>query len=193
MSLAQITEKIEQDARSEAKKILDRAGEQVADVKREADAEVKKLEGAANARFDAERPEIFRRRDIVARLDVNKLHLDAQRRLIQDVFDGSLQKLRELKKDEYLEFFGRLLKKAVEVGSETIYLSKDEKYVDKAWIDKFNAENNTKIILSDERQDFSGGFVLSKGRIDINCSWEMLMQAAQEKLETEVVRRLFPA
>ncbi|MDL2263554.1 hypothetical protein LJC31_02770, partial [Synergistaceae bacterium OttesenSCG-928-I11] len=77
MSLAQITEKIERDARAEAQKILDRAKEQEAEVRNAADVEVKKLQEAAQGRFDRERPEIFKRRDIVARLDVNKLHLGA--------------------------------------------------------------------------------------------------------------------
>lgn len=193
MSLAQITEKIEQDARAEAQKILDRAKEQEAEVRSAADAEVKKLEEAAQTRFKRERPEIFKRRDIVARLDVNKLHLAAQRHLIQDVFDGALEKLKALGKDEYLGFCSALLKEATETGQETLVLAKDEKYIDKGWLDRFNAENGKKISLSEARGDFSGGFVLNNGRIDINCSWEMLMRAAQEHLETEVVKRLFPS
>jgi V/A-type H+-transporting ATPase subunit E len=193
MSLAQITEKIEQDARAEAQKILDRAKEQEAEVKSASDAEVRKLEETAQGRFDRERPEIFKRRDIVARLDVNKLRLGAQRRLIQDVFDGALEKLKSLDKNGYAAFCKALLKKAAQEGQGELVLAKKEKYLDKAWLDKFNAENGTNISLSEERGDFSGGFVLNNGRIDINCSWEMLMQAAQEKLETEVVKRLFPS
>lgn len=193
MSLAQITEKIEQDARAEAQKILGRAKEQEAEVRSAADAEVKKLEEAAQARFDRERPEIFKRRDIVARLDVNKLRLGAQRRLIQDVFDGALEKLKALGRDEYLGFCGALLKQATETGKETLVLAKEEKILDKAWLDRFNAENKKNISLSETRGDFSGGFVLGNGRITINCSWEMLMRAAQERMETEVVKRLFPS
>lgn len=193
MSLAQITEKIKQDAEAEAKKIRDRAHEQEKQIKSEADAEVKKLEDAAHGRFEKEKPEIFRRREIVARLDVNKLQLKSQRRLIQDVFDGTLDKLRALDKDTYLKFCKALLKKAVKTGSETLTVSNVEKYIDKAWLDHFNSENSTHVKMSDARGDFSGGFVLTDGRIDINCSLEMLVQAAQENLETQVVKRLFPA
>ncbi|MDR3331572.1 MAG: V-type ATP synthase subunit E [Synergistaceae bacterium] len=192
MSLAQITQKIESDARAEAKKILERSAEQEAEVKRQTEAEVKKLEDSAKTRFDKERPEIFKRREIVARLDVGKLHLGSQRRLIQDVFNGGLERLKSLGKDQYTAFFGRLLKEAVNTGDEVIELSKDEKFINKEWLDKFNADNKARITISDERQDFSGGFVLNNGRISINCSWEMLIRAAQEKMETEVVRRLFP-
>jgi V/A-type H+-transporting ATPase subunit E len=191
MSLAQITQKIEDDASAEAKKILGRAAEQEAEIKRAAEAEVAALEDAVRARFDKERPEIFKRREIVARLDVNKLRLDSHRRLIQDVFDGTLVKLKALGRDQYIAFFERLLKKAVDTGEEVMELSKGEKFINKEWLDKFNEENKTRITISPNRQDFSGGFVLNNGRICINCSWEMLMRAAQEKLETEVVRRLF--
>jgi Archaeal/vacuolar-type H+-ATPase subunit E len=193
MSLAQITEKIEQDARAEAQKILDRAKEQDAQIKRETDAEVKRLEDAAKERFERERPEIFKRRDIVANLDVNKIQLAARRQLIRDVFDEALKRLKKLDKDAYLAFCERLLKEAVASGGEELEVAKGEQFIDKAWVDAFNAANKTKVKLVASDQDFSGGFILNHGRVSINCSWEMLMQAAREKLETEVVKQLFPA
>ncbi|MDR1916599.1 MAG: hypothetical protein LBQ58_08505 [Synergistaceae bacterium] len=191
MSLAQITEKIESDARVESAKILERAREQEIEIKRAAEAEVKKLEDAAKNRFDKERPEIFKRRDIVARLDVNKIHLDAQRRLIRDAFSEGLERLKGLEKGKYLEFCNRLLKEAVDSGDEVMEISRDEKYINPGWVDEFNKANGTKITLSEERGDFLGGFILNKDRIYINCSWEMLMQATQERIENEVVHRLF--
>ena len=194
MSLAQITEKIENDARAEAQRILERAAEQEAEIKRRAEADVRALEDASRARFEKERPEIFKRREIVAKLDINKMHLDAQRRLINDTFDRALEELKSLDRDKYTSFFKRLLKEALDTGDEEMELSKKERFIDREWLDKFNSENKTRIKISDRRQDFSGGFVLNNGRICINCSWEMLlMQAAREKLETEVVHRLFPA
>lgn len=193
MSLAQITEKIEQDARAEAEKIRARAREQEAEINEEASAAIEKIDASAKLRFDRERPEIFRRRDIVAKLDVNKLMLGAQRRLIQDVFGGALTNLNALGRDEYLAFCERLLKEATESGDEVMEISTNEKHIDKAWLDKFNEKHGTKITFAETRRNISGGFLLNKGRICINCSWEMLVQTAQEKLETEVVRRLFPA
>jgi V/A-type H+-transporting ATPase subunit E len=193
MSLAQITEKIERDARAEADRITSEARTQEKIINDETAAEVRKLEESAKARFEKERPEIFKRREIVARLDVNKIRLDAQRRLIGDVFAEGLAGLTKLGKDEYVAFFGRLLKEASAGGDEILELSKGEKYIDAAWLESFNAANGTKIKLSEKKGDYSGGFILGKGRIFINCSWEMLMRNAQERMENEVVRRLFPA
>ncbi|MDR3255430.1 MAG: hypothetical protein LBT31_07660 [Synergistaceae bacterium] len=193
MSLAQITEKIERDARGEADKVMTSAREREAEIKREAVDEVKKIEDASKARFDKERPEIFKRREIVARLDVDKLQLGVRRRLIQDVFDVALERLNKLGKDEYIVFCGSLLKEASEGGEEVLELSSNEKHLGSEWVEEFNAKNGASITLSPNRQDFSGGFILNKGRVSVNCSWEMLMRVTQEHLEAEVVKRLFPA
>jgi V/A-type H+-transporting ATPase subunit E len=191
MSLAQITEKIEREAREEAENILSRAREQESGVKRDIDAEVRRLGDSARERFEKERPEIFRRREIVAKLDVGKIRLGEQRRLISEVYAEGLERLRGLDKKAYLAFCEKLLKKAMESGDEVIEFANGEKYLDAAWIEAFNNKNGAKIKLSDKRGDFSGGFILNKGRTAVNCTWEMLIQAASERLENEVVRRLF--
>jgi V/A-type H+-transporting ATPase subunit E len=191
MSLAQITDKIERDARGEAAKILERARGQEAGIRSETEKEIKHIEASAAERFDNERPEIFKRREIVARLDVNKIRLGAERKLISDVFEEGLLRLKNLGRDEYVSFCERLLKKGVESGDESVELSRSEKYLDKAWLEAFNKANGFRLTLSERRGDFSGGFVLSQGRIAVNCTWEMLVQAASESMENEVVSRLF--
>ncbi|MDR1020212.1 MAG: V-type ATP synthase subunit E [Synergistaceae bacterium] len=193
MSLAQITEKIERDARDEADKIIYAAREREREIRRDAEREIKHIEEAASARFEKERPEIFKRREIVAKLDVDKLHLGVKRQLIQDVFDEGLERLKGLKKDEYLRFCEGLLKEAASTGSEVMEIAQGEQFIGPEWVAAFNSSNAKKITISQDRQDFSGGFVLNDGRVSVNCSWEMLMRAAQEKLEPEVVKRLFPA
>ncbi|MDR3279252.1 MAG: hypothetical protein LBT23_01960 [Synergistaceae bacterium] len=193
MSLAQITEKIGIDAKAEADRILAVSRKQEIEIREETSSEVGRIEDASKARFDKERPEILKRREIVARLDVNKIHLGAERRLISDVYAEGLEKLKNLDKAKYTVFFERLLKKAAKDGGELLELSRDEKSINQDWLDKFNSSNGSKIKLSAVKGDFSGGFVLRNGRIAINCSWEMLMQAASEHMENEVVKRLFSA
>ena len=192
MSLAQITEKIEQDARAEADKILARAAEQEAEITKETADEIEQLNAAADERFRVERPEIFRRRDIVAKLDVKKLLLHSQRMLIQDVYNDALNQLKTLEKGQYLAFCEKLLKSATDGSDELMEVSGEEKYLNQEWLDQFNAKNKTNIKLSEKRHNIAGGFMLVRGRICINCSWNMLIQVARETLETELVKRLFP-
>ena len=191
MSLAQITAKIERDARDEAEKILERFRGQAETIKSETETEIRHLEDSAKERFEREQPEIFKRREIVANLDVKKIHLDAERRLINEVFESGLERMTALDKKEYTAFCERLLKKASETGDEELEVGRGEKNLNAAWVDGFNKANGTSIKLSDRKGDFSGGFILSKDRIAVNCTWEMLVRAASEKMENEVVRRLF--
>lgn len=193
MSLVKITEKIEQDARTEAEEILNRARELEDQILRGAQEEAMRLQKEAQERFDKERPEVFRRREIVSKLDIEKLHLQAQRQLIREVYDRVLNNLINLDKDAYLQFCERLLAEAFETGQEVMHISINEKYIDRIWLDQFNNEHQTNITLTDQRQNISGGFILDNGQISINCSWDMLLQNTKENMETEVVKRLFPA
>ena len=141
MSLAQITQKIEQDARDEAEKIQAAAREQETAIRRGAEKEIKNIEEAARARFEKERPEIFRRRGIVARLDVEKLHLGAKRKLIQDVFDEGLRRLQNLPKEDCLRFCESLLREAAAGGGLVMEISKGEKHIGPEWLEAFNSRN----------------------------------------------------
>lgn len=192
MSLAQITEKIKNDARKEADGILSKAKEQAESITRKAGEECDEIQSGFDARFDAERPEIFRRREIVATLDAAKMDLRAKRDLIEDVYHAALEKLASLGKDDYLAFCGRLLDEAVRAKDEKVAVGKNEKYLDDSWLDSYNAAHGTTLAMSDRKPDIAGGFILMRGRTSVDCSWDMLVKVLKEKQEADVVKRLFP-
>lgn len=191
MSLAQITEKIKKDAQLEADKILAEAKESAAVVTKKAEESCEEIKADFKARFEAERPEIFRRREIVAKLDINKMQLQAKRNLIADVYKTALDQLKSLSKEDYLAFFEKLLESLGAKEGE-LQLSADEKFIDKAWVDAYNKKAGASLAISDEKADISGGFILEQNRIISNCSLDMLLQVAQEQKETDVIKRLFP-
>ena len=180
MSLAQITEKIRNDAQKEADEILAKAKAQAEALTSRADRECAEIQAGFDDRFGAERPEIMKRREIVANIDVSKMMLSAKRELIEDVYRGALEKMN-------------LLDGAVSTKDEQVVVGEDEKYIDGAWLDSYNAGHGTKLAFADERAEISGGFILRRGRISVNCSWEMLLKVSQEKQESDVVKRLFPS
>jgi vacuolar-type H+-ATPase subunit E/Vma4 len=45
--------------------------------------------------------------------------------------------------------------------------------------------------LSDERQDLGGGFILRRGKIKTNVSFEVLLDQARKELEIELAKELF--
>ncbi len=193
MSLAQITEKIRNDAQKEADEILSKAKAQAGSITSRAEMECAEVKAGFDARFEAERPEIIKRGEIVAGIDVSKMMLRAKRDLIEDVYSGALEKMKALPRDEYLSFCTALLDGGVSTKDEEVVAGADEKYIDPAWIDSYNASHGTKLTLAEEKADISGGFILRRNRISVNCSWEMLLKVSQEKQESDVVKRLFPS
>lgn len=191
MSLAQIIEKVQKDAAREAEEIIAEANAHAENIIRRTEEENDAVKSGFARRFEVERPEIFRRREIVANLDVKKMVLQAQRDIINDVYAAALQKLCGMERDEYLGFCSALLDNAVITKEETVRVGAAEKYCDKAWLDAYNKKNEARLVLAEEAADIAGGFILENGRIGVNCSWEMLIQMAQEKLEADVIKRLF--
>jgi V/A-type H+-transporting ATPase subunit E len=193
MSLADIKSKIEADARTESDLILQKAREQVEGILAKSAEQIEALDASYAERFKKEEPEILNRREIVARLDVNKIDLDAKRELIAMAFDEAVKVLSSMPKEKYLEFVKVLLEKAVETGKEVIYLPEKDKNITKAWLDVYNQEHKTSLTIAKERVAISGGFILRNEDIDTNCSYDMLVSWIREDLEADVVKRLFSA
>ena len=193
MSLADIKHKIEAEARGEADAVLEKAREAVNAIKKKADDEIKTLEKGYADRLSKEKPEILKRREIVAGLEVKKIELGLKQQAISDAFQGALAKLAALPKNAYLAFVEKLLKRAVQSGHETIYVAKSEKHINSDWIAKINSEHGWSLSLNEERRAISGGFILGQDNIETNCSFDMLVRWIRDDIEADVVKRLFSA
>lgn len=193
MSLAQITEKIKSDAQKEADEIISKAKAQAELITQKAGQDCDEIKAGFDSKFAAEHPEILKRREIVADLDVEKMHLRAMRDLIGDVYAKALAEMKNLPDGEYLDFCARLLDEGVKSRDEKVTLGKHEDRITQEWLRVYNEQHDTRLELAEERGDFEGGFILEKDRISVNCSWEMLLKVLQEKQESDVVKRLFPS
>ena len=191
MSLADIKAKISAEAQAQIKSIEAENDVRIADVNKQADKEIKTARETYRDRFAKEEPEIAKRREIVANLDAAKVDLGVRQRLVGEAFDGALRLLAELPRDKYLSFVQTLLEKAVETGDETLFVGKDEHHIDGAWLDSYNAGHSTRLSFSGDRLPILGGFVLRNGKIDINCSWDMLTGDIRPEIEADVVKQLF--
>ncbi len=192
MSLADIKKKIEADAGAEARKILDRAKEQAAQIAAETDREIASIKNSYEERFKGEQPEIMRRREIVANLDVKKLNLGARQQLIEEVYEGALEKLSSVPSDKYVAFIESMLDKAVKDGEEAVItVGKGEKHITPDWIKGYNERHHANVVLSDVKASISGGFILSHDKVSDNASFEMLVRWLRDDLEADVVKRLF--
>jgi len=191
MSLTDIKAKIEEDARAEAEEILSSARSQAEKIHRQTEEEIRRMEETQKKRLEAEIPEILRRKEIVAKLDVNNQDLTARRTLIDEAFEAAKRLMCGMKADEARRFAETLLLKAVETREEWLLVGRDEKALDATWLQQCNEKHGWNLKMAEEKAPITGGFILRRGLVDVNCSWEMLIRTAREELEAETVKKLF--
>ncbi len=192
MSLADIKARISAEAQDQIRAIEAENDARVAEITGKAEAEVKAIRDSYGERLSKEEPEVVRRRKIVAELDAAKVDLGVRQTLVGEAFEGSLRQLAEMPRDQYVAFANRLMEQAVRTGHEVVLVGRGEKHLDKSWLDEYNTAHQTSLVLSPDRLSISGGFVLRDGRIDVNCSWDMLLEDIRSEIESEVVKKLFP-
>ena len=185
MSLADIKARISAEAQDQVRAIEAENNALVADIEKKAAGEAKAIRDSYGERLAREEPEVLKRREIVAGLDAKKVDLGVRQDLVNESFAASLRQMSEMPRDKYVAFANALLKKAIRTKSA-------EKDLDKAWLDGFNSANQASLTLSSERLPIAGGFVLRDDRVDVNCSWNMLLEDIRSDIESEVVKKLFP-
>lgn len=192
MALQDIITKIESDTRQQTKEIIEKAQEQANTILSEAEKEAQEIKEEWHKRYQKEREEIFKRRKIVAQLDVRKLRLAAQRKLIDEVFAETLKKLQQLDSEEYVGWMNALLEEALQ-GTEgkqgEILLCEKEAALNEEWVRRFNEEHGTGLAVAKERLDASGGFLLRVGKAEVNCTFERLIDFVRDELEPEMLHR----
>ncbi|MBD3181226.1 hypothetical protein GF312_02970 [Candidatus Poribacteria bacterium] len=198
MSLEKIIERIERDAQSEADRIIDRANAAADDMiqKAQNEADEQKSQMVEEAEVNAEQ----RKERIIstARLDLRKATLSEKQKAIDAAFQKAIQDLIKTKDTEYRKLMKQMILSNVQTGEEEVILSKKDKTrLGNNFLKELNNElkknkKNGKLILSDQTYDMLGGFVLKRGKIELNGSFESLFKSSRDDLEAEVSKILFP-
>jgi V/A-type H+-transporting ATPase subunit E len=197
MALEDILRKIEEDAKREADKILSEAKERAEEIIRNAQEEADRAKGRLmeEARRNAQTHKS--RLISMAELDMRKEVLQEKQSLIDLAFRKALERLTGMEDDEYRTLIERMLMQSVEYGDEEIILcERDKSRISQGFIQAFNKKLESegklgKLTIAEETGDFSGGFILRRGKIELNNTFDALLQAARGELETEISQILF--
>ncbi len=194
MSIEKVKEKILSKAEKEAKEILTRA-------KAELDKE--------KALFLQEKSEEFERRfekavrdienEIKRRIDQEKVLADrkvlaVKRKFIEETFTLVAEKLGSMKKRDYLKFLENLIIRDAPMGeSELILNERDRKLIDGKLLEKINKKlgKNRQVKLSEKTVEIRGGCLMRGNEIEIDDSFETLINDERERSEIEIVKKLF--
>lgn len=132
-----------------------------------------------------------------AKLKVRNNKLFAKQKVIADVFAASVDALCNLSNDEFVSFLKDTILSLDIEGDENLILNEaGKKLIDFKIVGEINLElqkqgKNASIKVSDEIGNFKGGFILEKNGLEINNTFEALVEQSREELEYEVANVLF--
>jgi V/A-type H+-transporting ATPase subunit E len=130
-----------------------------------------------------------------ARMQIAKELLTEKRKILDEVFEQARRQLLNLPDRQYRQVIAGLMVRAVETGNEEIVVDKNENRIDQELVNQVNqrlaGQNKGNLRLSDQRQELGGGFILKRGKIRTNVSFEVLLNQARKGLEIELAKELF--
>lgn len=183
-----IIQKIIQDARDYADKVLTDAQTKASGIWAEAES------GSENAIIEGEkkcaeeRASYISRRQTLARLESKKNILSAKRAVLDEVFVYAHELLKGMNEEEYLAYISARLEKYAEEG-DCVRLSEN------APISAEKAEAltaaKTKKLKVYKNGKFSGGIVIESKKTDYDFSFEGALRDYAERYSGEISRSIF--
>ncbi len=195
MDVEQVVEKILADAKAEVEKVMKAAKQKEAAEQKELDLQLgdysKQTEALAQKAAEDEKSHIL----AAARMEIAKQLLAEKRIILDDVFKQARGQLQNLGNEEYYPLMTKLLLGAVETGEEEVLVDKNETRIDQNFIKNVNRDLGShgrgNLRLAEERLNIGGGFVLRRGKVKTNISYDVLIDQSRKELEIELAKELF--
>lgn len=130
-------------------------------------------------------------------LKVRNEKLEIKQKLISEVFDKALEELCSMNSSKLKNFIKHTILDLDIDGDETIILNEDGKSkIDDKFVEDLNfiflARNKKgELKVREESGNFKGGFIVEKNGVEINNTFESLMDSMKDELEYEVSKALF--
>lgn len=195
MNAEQVVQKILAEAEAEARKISGEARDKAAEEKSQLDSELSEFDAKTNELAAEAGEDKLQRMLANARMDNAKQLLGAKVEILNDVFERSKKAVNELSDERYLSWAMATMKQAVESGDEEVIVGKGEKRINGDFIKKVNSELGSgfkgNLRLASEKGDFAGGFILSRGKVQINATTDVMIDTLCESMEIELSQLLF--
>jgi V/A-type H+-transporting ATPase subunit E len=131
------------------------------------------------------------------KLTVRNEKLVAMQEIIDKVFQGALEKLLVISDKEYLELIkSYLLSMPIAGNEELIIPTKFRNVFSEEYLSEINAALNAsgkigEMKLSSGERNVNSGFIVMKKGIEINNTFENLVNSLRDELEAEIVKELF--
>ena len=188
-----IIQRIEADAQTEIDRILNAAKDQAEEIAElyqgRADAEAAELK-ARNEKTAAERED---RLVSSAQMEVRKTALAAKQQMLEKAYTQALDKLCSMPDAQYIETVAALLVQAAPKGTgKVIFAPAEKERIGKAAVEMANEKLGGQLTVAEETRPIRGGFILSDGKVEVNCSFDTLVRLQKNETAGSVAKILFP-
>ena len=193
-NIKNLTSKIIEDAEDKKETILSDAEKEKNKILSKKQEEARKTEKAIIEKAEIEA--ISRKERIIssAKLEARNEKLKAKQEVISEIFEISIKNLCNISEKEFKEFVRLSILNSNITGEQNIILnSNGKKIIDKSLLSEINEELGAKasVILSKETRNFKGGFILEKDGIEINNTFEALVNSLKDDLSIDIASMLF--
>lgn len=190
MSKEAIVEKIISDAHLKADSIVAEANAKADEIISAAAEECKEYMYSFKSETDKMIFDVDARTKTVAELDARKLTLAAKTKVLDVVYERTLENLRNLDKEAYSALVFGMLENAND--GDVVTISKREKdIVTKESLAEFAKKKGIKLTLAEQFGDFDGGIVLGGNGVDKNFTFEVEVALLKEQTEAKTAKEIF--
>lgn len=190
-----IVERIKEDSGRQCAGILAQAARQAEEITAAASAEAEKINALAAEKAHLHAQQSAAAAQSAARQKAGLLLLEAKAQAVNDTLSAVSKALQELPAEKY---FGALIALAAEnamPGEGVMRLSRrDLERLPPRFEDQINealAAGNARVAVSTQPAGIDGGFILVYGHIEVNCTFDALMQAKLDYLKETVCGIIF--
>ncbi|AWK52625.1 V-type ATP synthase subunit E [Clostridium beijerinckii] len=189
-----LTSKIIKDAEDKKEIILSEAKEEKSKIFSKKQEEASATEKVIIEK--AEREAISRKERILssAELQARNEKLRAKQEVISEVFQMSIEALCNLSEDDFKGFVKDSILNSNIEGEQKIIFNDTYNKIDKtSLVCEINKELGSKasVTLCEETRNFKGGFILEKNGIEMNNTFEALVNSLKDDLCSDVAKVLF--
>lgn len=194
--IEKITGRILQQADQEAEEIHSRTRDQVAEIAAGYDGLCREARRELLEKARETAQEQQRRLQRTLALERRKALLEEKQEMIDAVFQEVAAQLQSLSGPERTEVLTRLALRTAQGGEALVLNPADRETIGPTLVREISRRmadaGKEGVTLSSETREIMGGFILTQGLVEQNCSYEVLLRSYREELALEVSRILFP-
>lgn len=192
MSIDNITSRILSDAKNTADSSLMNAENTKKEIINKANSEAEVIIKTESERAAKDAVDLKNRRVSAAELQGRKMLLSAKQEAIKKSFTAAIDKLKAMPEDKYLSFLAQEIVKIPNCEGSIVLNAKDRENIGERLVKTVNEKLGAeKVALSKNTVKSSGGFVLKRGNVEINSTFETLLDSMKDELTGEIANALF--